>query len=186
MQNNLKEKYSEIFKKIKEQGLFTEILYTLEQYSEKDLLKEELNNIGIDWPLHSINNKHYSKFNENIFITTLDGDKSIISWPDDGKQPIGTFLVFNFPTGAYLFDRDYPSDLFNQFFDELKSLGPSNIDSNNHKLYFPLLESANAFNSYSNILKKYMELNKIDRLHRKMQKAQKELDEMKAKLNQNQ
>ena len=64
-----------------------------------------------------------------------------ISWPDDGRQPEDEYLlVVRFPTGAYIFgdyfNKDYPTDAFNAFFDDLKSYGPKYTDTVNHCLYF--------------------------------------------------
>lgn len=60
-----------------------------------------------------------------------------ISWPDDDRQPSGEYLLcLRFSTGAYFFGEDYPTDLFQEFWRELVTLGPEYTDTQNHCLYF--------------------------------------------------
>jgi len=60
-----------------------------------------------------------------------------ISWSDDGKQPEDELLlVISFPTGAYIFGDDYPTEFFKEFFQELKTYNPKYTDTTNKTLYF--------------------------------------------------
>ena len=72
-----------------------------------------------------------------------------ISWSDDGRQPDGEWLYsVQFPTGGYIFSKDYPTKTFNAFFDELRSFKPKYSDTANHCLYF---DSSNALSVYKKI-----------------------------------
>lgn len=107
-----------------------------------------------------------------------------VSWSDDGKQPEDELMVYiNFPTGAYIFggswgDDDYPVELFQEFFQELKSYNPKYVDSHNSSLYFPIETASAVFNSFSEIKAKYHEKNKIDSKKRKIAKLEKEIEKL--------
>jgi len=102
-----------------------------------------------------------------------------VSWSDDDKQPEDEILFnLSFSTGAYIFADDYPQELFQKFFQELKSFKPDYSDSHNHCLYWKLENAKEIFNEYPNILKKHHEINKIDSKKRKIDKLQKELESL--------
>lgn len=79
-----------------------------------------------------------------------------IAWEDNGKQPENEWLLnIRFSSGAFIFGRDYPTDLFEQFFEEFKNFNPKYIDSNNHALYYDHTNAKSVYDEYPNILKKY-------------------------------
>ncbi len=85
-----------------------------------------------------------------------------ISWSDDGSQPKDEWLFkIGFPTGAYifgegsLFDKNYPKETFNAFFEELKSYGAAFVDSANHCLYFREEVSKAVYENFWDIFKKH-------------------------------
>jgi hypothetical protein len=83
-----------------------------------------------------------------------------ISWSDDGSQPSsdGEWLyMIRFPTGAYFFHSDYPTDLFNEFFNDLKSYNPKYSDTHNHVLYFDKDSAKAVHHDYGSVLKDYRE-----------------------------
>lgn len=105
-----------------------------------------------------------------------------ISWSDDGKQPEDELLVwFGFSTGPFIFDEDYPTELFQEFFLELKSYNPKYSDTTNRNLYFSIETAKDVFNNFPEILKKYYEKNKIDSKQRKIAKLKKELETLEVK-----
>lgn len=119
----------------------------------------------------------YTNFSNDRFIGWY-GEKyrRTISWLDDKNQPNYEILfMLSFSTGAYIFGDDYPTELFQQFWNELKSYNPDYSDTNNHNLYWKLKNAKDIFNEYPNILKKYHELNKVDSKKRKIEKLKEDL-----------
>lgn len=115
--------------------------------------------------------KHLGQFGEKYRRT--------ISWSDDGKQPKDELLfLINFSTGAYIFGDDYPTELFQEFWQELKSYKPKYVDSHNNYLYFSLDNAGKIFNEFNDILKKYYEKNRLDAKQRKIKKLQEELNQL--------
>jgi len=171
-----KEKYDKAFKMFSKLEIFEDMRSVMESYAVKHIMHDELKSFGIEIPIHTINGYQYTAVDDFRHIVTLDGKIRSISYPDSGKQLIGRFLKISFPSGAYIFGDDYPTELFNDFFDELKGLDPDCVDSHNNSLYFELEKAGNAFNSFEAIYRKYKELNKVDVLHRNLKKAQAELE----------
>lgn len=107
------------------------------------------------------------------------GSGRYISWEDNGKQPKDEWLLqISFSTGAYIFGDDYPKELFQEFWQELKSYNPKYCDTNNKCLYFSVETAKDVFNEFPEILKKYYDKNKIDSKQRKINRLKKELDEL--------
>lgn len=103
-----------------------------------------------------------------------------IHWSDDGSQPDNELLLrISFPTGAYIFGDDYPTELFQKFFTELKSYNPKYIDSVNQALYFSMDNAKNVFNNLDSILEKYREMYKKDVRKRKIREMEEELEKLK-------
>ena len=66
-----------------------------------------------------------------------DDNGRSISWSDDGRQPENEWLyVITFTTGAYIFGKSYPTEVFQSFFTELKLFEPKYCDTANKSLYF--------------------------------------------------
>ena len=85
---------------------------------------------GFDIDPKTINSSEWQELKRNVFIAHFGGNGRGISWPDDGNQPDNeTLLILKFSTGAYFLDDDYPVELFERFFLELKSFGPKFVDS---------------------------------------------------------
>ena len=123
----------------------------------------------------------YNKFGSYMSISKC-GEKyrRTISWSDDGKQPEDEMLLsIGFSTGAYIFGEDYPTELFQEFFQELKSYNPKYTDTTNKNLYFSMDNAGKIFNEFQNILKKYYEKNKVDLKKRKRKKLEVELEKLK-------
>lgn len=77
----------------------------------------------------------YDNWSRVLYFSDDNGRS--IGWPDDGRQPENEWLyVITFPTGAYIFGRSYPTELFQSFFTELKQFEPKYCDTANKSLYF--------------------------------------------------
>ena len=154
---------------------------SLELKAKNHLFGIELKeNYGLEIDAKRMDNINYKELKNNVHLTFIDGVSSKISWSDNGEQPNGEYLIkFYYPTGAYIFGDDYPTDLFQKFFLELKSFCPDYMDTVNHSLYFKLENSKDVFNNYDSIVKKYNELNKEDFKQREIIRIQKQLDKLK-------
>lgn len=184
MENNTEKAYKEILKVLKKHkdtivfdvdGLEIKAKHHLfgVELKEKHGLNIEPKNIkSLDWQI----------LRENINIGWW-GDKynRTISWSDDGTQPKDELLlVISFPTGAYIFGGDYPTEFFQRFFLELKSYNPKYIDTANKSLYFCMNNANRIFNEYGAIIKRYREENKEDIKQRKIKKMKDELSKLEA------
>jgi len=122
----------------------------------------------------------YSCFGEYMGIGRW-GEKygRTISCSDNGAQPFDEMLLsISFPAGAYIFGKDYPQELFLEFFSELKKYNPKYKDSVNHTLYYPLDNAKDVFNNFDEILNKYHKINKEDCNKREIIRLKKELEEL--------
>lgn len=129
----------------------------------------------------------YCKVSEYIYISYFKDAKEektrghgrYISWEDNDKQPLNEWLYsITFSTGAYIFGDDYPNDLFNEFWNELKTYEPKYCDSTNHCLYFSLENASKIHSSFKEIINKYFLKNKEQSKERKIKKLQAELDKL--------
>jgi len=154
----------------------------LDSLAKKHLFAIELREkFGLNIELHDITSLDYNRLGEHVSIG-MWGTKHDrkISWSDDGKQPENELLlVISFPCGAYIFGNssanDYPTELFNEFFEELKTYNPKYTDGHNHTLYFSTENASKIFNEFQRILRKYHELNTIDAKKRKIKRLQEEI-----------
>ena len=90
-----------------------------------------------------------------IFFGSVSGCE--IAWPDDGKQPSEEWLYkIGFPTGAYFFHDTYPTELFNEFFEELCRYDPKYKDTNNRALYFCTKKAKYIHKDFQGIVENYM------------------------------
>ncbi|MEG7769297.1 hypothetical protein U2086_14745, partial [Listeria monocytogenes] len=85
-------------------------------------------------------------------------------------------LYVGFSTGAYIFGGDYPTDLFQRFFNELKTYSPKYQDSSNKYLYYSLDNAGIFFNQFNDIFKKYNDINREEFKQRKIKKMEDELN----------
>jgi len=106
------------------------------------------------------------------------GHGKFISWSDDGRQPMNEWLYsIGFSTGAYIFGDDYQGQrqIFQDFFDELKSYNPDYADTANHHLYWKLENSKKIFKEFNGILKKYEKKCQNERKQMEANKLREEL-----------
>lgn len=110
------------------------------------------------------------------------GGGRYISWSDDGRQPLDEWLLqLTFGTGAYIFGDDYEGQrqLFQDFFNELKSYKPDFSDSHNNSLYWKLGNAKNIFTNFNSILKKYNDRNREELKQREIDKLESKLNKLK-------
>jgi hypothetical protein len=153
----------------------------LESKSKIHLFGIELKDkYGLNVNLQDVKSLSWNRFGDYLCIG-LFGKKynRTISWPDDGKQPEDELMIrLSFSTGAYIFGEDYPTELFQQFWQELKTYNPKYCDTTNRNLYFSIENGAKIFNEFTSIMKKYYEINKEDAKNRRIKKLQNELEKL--------
>jgi hypothetical protein len=131
---------------------------------------------------------HYFKIGDITFSKFNDaqaekdaGSGRYISWSDDGHQPMNEWLMsISFSTGAYIFGEDYEGQrqLFQDFFNELKTYKPDYSDTANHNLYWKLENAKPIFDEYADILKKYRDKNAAELKQREVTAMRKKLAEL--------
>lgn len=149
----------------------------------KHLLLFELENIlGLSMYSVSYYRDSYIEMN-NYWVYRKWEENQQISWSDDGRQPeVGERLLeVSFSTGAYIFGDQYDRTTFNEFFVELAGYGAKYKDSMNSNLYFDLYKSKEVFNSFKDILSKYRGIAKERLEAERIQKLEKELQDLKSK-----
>ena len=176
-----KKAYKEILKvlnKYKNEIVFD--IDNLETKAKHHLFGVELvEKYGFDLDPKRIYSTDWQELRENVFIGFWDGERRKISWSDDGSQPNDEILLcIKYPTGAYIFGGDYPTDFFQKFFLELKTYKPKYIDSHNNSLYFSMENASKIFNTYDSIVKEYREKHKGDLKQRKIKKMKNELSKL--------
>jgi len=106
-----------------------------------------------------------------------------IGWENDDKIPNEEYLyALAFPTGAYYFHPDYPTELFKRFFAELCTYNPAFKDSHNSSVYFRPDNAKEIHDAYPSIEVKYrdqvkeeLRVMRIAELEAELKKAKKEL-----------
>ncbi len=155
----------------------------LEMKSKNHLFGVQLKTeYGLDIDPKIIQSLEWYKLKEHTVIGWY-GEKynRIISWSDDGIQPKDELLLcISYPTGAYIFGDDYPTEFFQKFFLELKTYNPKYTDSANKSLYFSMDNASKIYNAYDSIVKKYYEENKEDLKQRKIKKMKDDLVKLEA------
>ena len=145
------------------------LLETLEEYSDIldgnsdiDVRRELRSTIGFlevsrefDIDFGKVSGYHHMNFEVNQHTRLMKGVH--ISWSDDQRQPEEDeyLYIISFPTGAYIFGEHYPTQLFREFFHELREYGPKYLDTANKTLYFDSSNAKEIHRDFPKILKKY-------------------------------
>lgn len=117
----------------------------------------------------------------------LDSNMSVGIWGEDYRRTICNSYMqpnneklfsISFPTGPYLFGDDYPKELFERFFEEIKTYQPKYIDDINHHLLFDLDNGAKLYKKYYEILKKYDDEYRAGIKQRKINKLKEEIERL--------
>lgn len=142
-------------------------------------IKHDRTFVGYNWV--KIDEHRCFSYFDDAKAEQKKGSGRYISWEDDGKQPNNEWLLcISFSTGAYIFGDDYPVDLFQEFFQELKSHKAKYCDSTNNDLYFSLEDAKDVYNNFQLILNKYREKNKEESKARKIKRMEEELLKLKS------
>jgi len=181
--NTTEKAYREILKALNKYK--SEIVFdvdSLETKAKHHLFGVELvEKYGFELDPKIINSTDWQKLKENVTIGFWDGERRKISWSDDGSQPNKeTLLCISYPTGAYIFGEEYPTEFFQKFFLELKTYKPKYTDTANKSLYFSLNNASEVYNVYDSIIKRYYEENKEDLKQRNIKKMKDELAKLEA------
>ncbi len=105
-----------------------------------------------------------------------------ISWSEDGKQPVNEWLYqVGFSTGAYIFGEDYngQQQLFQDFFEELRTHKPDYEDLHNHNLYWKIENAKDVMSQFKTILNKYRDRNREELKVREINKLEAKLAKLK-------
>ena len=136
------------------------------------------------WNYFKISDNQIISHYQNAMEEHKNGSGRYISWSDDGKQPMNEWLFeLCFPTGPFIFGKDYDGqlNLFQKFFNELKTYNPDFSDSHNHSLYWKLENAKDIFNKFNKILNKYRKINQSELKQREIKKLEDELKKLKNK-----
>ena len=137
---------------------------------------------GFELDPKKINNTDWQKLREGIAIGFWDGERRKISCSDDGSQPDKEdLLCISYPTGAYIFGDDYPTELFQALFLELKTYKPKYVDTKNSSLYYSLANAGRVYNDYDSIITRYHEENKAASKQRNINKLKRDLAALEAR-----
>ena len=135
-----------------------ETIKSFKRACELEIFRNEIiEKYNINIPIDRINN---TKF---IRIDSWCGDISLGIYNENNvsnmeEKPKNEMLLsIMFPTGAYIFGEDYDTEIFDEFYKELKTYNPKFCDDLNHYLYFDLESAGKIYNEYRNIYKKYKE-----------------------------
>lgn len=175
--------YEEIFKVLnKHRDAISFNIEDLESKARCHLFGVELKEqYGLNIDPKQVHDYRYYNDGKHRFIGWFGKEKHnrYISWSDDGSQPVDELLLnISFPTGGYIFGDDYPVNIFNDFWQELKGHGPKYIDTVNHCLYFSIDSASEVFNDFNSIFRKYQEINNHDRKLRAIAKMKSDLEKM--------
>lgn len=105
-----------------------------------------------------------------------------ISWSENDKQPVNEWIYeISFSTGAYIFGDDYDGQqqLFQDFFEELRTYKPDYEDLHNHNLYWKIENAKEIKSKFMIILNKYSDKNMKELKERKVKKLEAELKQLK-------
>ena len=182
--NTTEKAYKEILKALNKYK--SEIVFDvddLERKAKRHLFGIDLvEKYGFNLDPKTIYNTDWQKLKENVQIGFFDGERRRISRSDNGRQPKNeTLLCISYPTGAYIFGGDYPTEFFQKFFLELKTYNPKYIDSANNSLYFDLDNAGKIYNAYDSIIRRYYEENEEDFKQRRIKKMKDELSKLEAR-----
>ena len=182
MENTAKKAYSEILKTLK---MYKDICVfdvdDLERTANHHLFGIELKEkYGFDIDPKRIQSLDWVKLGDYMYVSKWGKTNGrTISWPDNDKQPKDELLLqICFSTGAYIFGEDYPQDLFEEFFLELKTYNPSFIDTNNKGLYYSMNNASVIHNKFNSILSKYIQKHKENAKQRQIIKLKADLEKL--------
>jgi len=128
-----------------------------------------------------LNDYEFVGYYKDGYTCHKEGYGRSISWSEKGKQPVDEWIYeIGFSTGAYIFGGDDgQQQLFQDFFEELRTYKPDYEDLHNHNLYWKIENAKEIMSQFKVILDKYRVRNREELKSRKIAKMEAEL----AKLN---
>jgi len=139
--------------------------------------------IEVDPDRHG-NASSYLQLTDYQFILTMGSKYNrTIFWSNDGRQPEDERLYkICFPTGAYIFGREYPQKTFKAFFDELKAYKPKYCDTANKSLYFTADKAAQVHKVFNETMDSYRALADEEVKQKKIDKMKAELEKLESEV----
>lgn len=97
------------------------------------------------------------------------------------EQPKVNRLIYSlrFNTGAYIFGNDYDTELFDEFFEKLKTYKPDFVDPLNHCLYWYIENAKPINNKINSLYKVYLKKHFNRQKEGEIQRLEKELKRLK-------
>lgn len=174
----------------------------LKNISDEDYIGNLIHSLKVDKVINKVFEEFNFKLNGSYYMSDdsyigdsncytpeslvyMDGIVRDIGWLDNGRQPDGEWLFkLSFPTGAYVFGDHYPRNLFNKFFNELKSeFKPKYSDTANHALYFSPDNAKKAFEGYKGIIEKYQSMIDEDKKLSRLEELKLEISKLEEEIN---
>lgn len=144
------EKYEEVFKGSSVASDLS-IKWEIERLEKEEEFGMLLSRSGDG--LFSVNGA-YDNWSRVLYFSDDNGRS--ISWSDDGRQPENEWLyIVTFTTGAYIFGKSYPTEVFQSFFTELKQFEPKYCDTANKSLYFTPDKAKAVYESFWEIFNRH-------------------------------
>jgi len=131
-----------------------------------------------EYDYHNFNDNQGIFYFKDGYTCHKEGYGRSISWSEGNKQPVDEWLyTLSFSTGAYIFGDDYngQQQLFQDFFEELRTYKPDYEDLHNHSLYWKAENAKEIMSEYKNVLNKYKEKNRNELKIRKINQLKGEL-----------
>lgn len=136
-----------------------------------------------EYDYYRIDSHQFIGFFEDGYKCKEGGYGRSISWSEDNKQPVNEWIYeVGFSTGAYIFGEDYEGQkqLFQDFFEELRTYKPDYEDLHNHNLYWKIENAKGIMENFNNILSKYYDLNRKELKQREINKLEAKLNNLKS------
>lgn len=194
MKREMIEKIINIVKEFNEEHEWTDeysFLSDLKEKCKKVKIKYEyLDKYNVDIKISNISSEDFITLDSryaDINIYRVKGTKKSGSYIlNSEKQPNNELLMrYGHPTGPYIFgghswegDSYYDSELFEKYFDELKSYGYSYIDEVNHHIYYTIENGMKLYKNYESICKKYQNIFNEGFKKHKLNKLKEQMEEL--------
>ena len=194
MKREMIEKIINIVKEFNEEHEWTDeysFLSDLKEKCKKSKIKYEyLDKYNVDIKISNISSEDFIKLDSryaDINIYRVKGTEKSGSYIlNSEKQPNNELLMcYDHPTGPYIFgghswggDSYYDSELFEKYFDELKSYGYSYIDEVNHHIYYTIENGMKLYKNYESICKKYQNIFNESFKKHKLNKLKEQMEEL--------
>jgi len=134
-----------------------------------------------EYDYYRLNDYEFISYFKDGYTCHKEGKGRSISWSEGNKQPVDEWIyAVGFSTGAYIFGDDYnhQQQLFQDFFEELRTYKPDYEDLHNHCLYWKAENAKEMMSKFKEILNKYRDRNREELKTRKIDKLKKELEQL--------